>query len=196
MVPPDRPADRASYGGDRPHRRARPHAGGLGPYRDPGADIRDFFGQLDRAWLERFLRHRIAEERVLRLIGRWLAAGVVEEGVWNEGAGAPQGASVTPPTQWPTRRLVTLRVRCLVFLIAVAGRTSGSTPVPEAGAQCASSARWDLSGGPPQGRSLPGLIAAMWMAWLMCRFARSDSRWTFRSPEDTSTGAVPLQAAK
>ena len=55
------------------------------------ADIRDFFGQLDRGWLEKFLRHRIADERVLRLIGRWLAAGVVEEGVWSEGAGAPQG---------------------------------------------------------------------------------------------------------
>ena len=60
------------------------------------ADIRDFFGQLDRGWLEKFLRHRIADERVLRLIGRWLAAGVVEEGVWSEGAGAPQGASVSP----------------------------------------------------------------------------------------------------
>ena len=60
------------------------------------ADIRDFFGQLDRDWLEKFLRHRIADERVLRLIGRWLAAGVVEEGAWSEGAGAPQGASVSP----------------------------------------------------------------------------------------------------
>jgi RNA-directed DNA polymerase len=60
------------------------------------ADIRDFFTSLDRTWLERFLRHRIADERVLRLIGRWLAAGVVEEGVWSEGAGAPQGASVSP----------------------------------------------------------------------------------------------------
>jgi RNA-directed DNA polymerase len=60
------------------------------------ADIRDFFGQLDRGWLEKFLRHRIADERVLRLIGKWLAAGVVEEEVWSEGAGAPQGASVSP----------------------------------------------------------------------------------------------------
>jgi len=34
------------------------------------ADIRDFFGQLDHAWLRRFLRHRIADERVLRLIRR------------------------------------------------------------------------------------------------------------------------------
>ena len=60
------------------------------------ADIRDFFGQLDRDWLRKFLRHRIADERVLRLIGKWLAAGVVEEGVWSEGAGAPQGASASP----------------------------------------------------------------------------------------------------
>ena len=60
------------------------------------ADVRDFFGQLDRGWLEKFLRHRIADERVLRLVGKWLAAGVMEEGVWSEGAGAPQGASASP----------------------------------------------------------------------------------------------------
>jgi group II intron reverse transcriptase/maturase len=61
------------------------------------ADIRDFFGQLDRAWLGKFLRHRIADERVLRLIGRWLAAGVVEDGQWAEcDQGSPQGASVSP----------------------------------------------------------------------------------------------------
>jgi group II intron reverse transcriptase/maturase len=60
------------------------------------ADLRDFFGQLDRGWLEKFLRHRIADERVLRLVGKWLAAGVVEEGVWHEGAGAPQGAPASP----------------------------------------------------------------------------------------------------
>src|SRR6201996_6593964 len=60
------------------------------------ADIRDFFGQLDRGWLLRFLEHRIADRRVLRLIGKWLAAGVTGEGVWSEGAGAPQGASASP----------------------------------------------------------------------------------------------------
>jgi group II intron reverse transcriptase/maturase len=61
------------------------------------ADIRDFFGQLDRSWLERFLRHRIADERVLRLVGKWLAAGVIEDGTWTEsGKGSPQGASVSP----------------------------------------------------------------------------------------------------
>jgi len=61
------------------------------------ADIRDFFGQLDRAWLQRFLGHRIADKRVLRLIGKWLAAGVIENGEWSEAlAGSPQGASVSP----------------------------------------------------------------------------------------------------
>jgi group II intron reverse transcriptase/maturase len=61
------------------------------------ADIRDFFGQLDRGWLEKFLRHRIADERVLRLIGKWLAAGVIEDGQWTQNEkGSPQGASVSP----------------------------------------------------------------------------------------------------
>jgi group II intron reverse transcriptase/maturase len=61
------------------------------------ADIRDFFGQLDRTWLRKFLRHRIADERVLRLIDKWLAAGVVEDGEWTAcEEGTPQGASVSP----------------------------------------------------------------------------------------------------
>jgi RNA-directed DNA polymerase len=61
------------------------------------ADVRDFFGQLDHDWLGKFLRHRIADERVLRLIGKWLAAGVIEDGEWAEcDQGSPQGASVSP----------------------------------------------------------------------------------------------------
>jgi RNA-directed DNA polymerase len=61
------------------------------------ADIRDFFGQLDRAWLRKFLEHRIADERLLRLIDKWLAAGVVEDGEWTAcDQGSPQGASVSP----------------------------------------------------------------------------------------------------
>jgi group II intron reverse transcriptase/maturase len=61
------------------------------------ADIRDFFGQLDHSWLRRFLRHRIADERVLRLIDKWLTVGVVEDGQWTEcEEGSPQGASVSP----------------------------------------------------------------------------------------------------
>ena len=61
------------------------------------ADIRDFFTQLDQSWLERFLEHRIADKRVLRLIQKWLRAGVIEDGEWSESLeGTAQGASVSP----------------------------------------------------------------------------------------------------
>ncbi|MFU8855124.1 reverse transcriptase domain-containing protein [Micromonospora sp. SL1-18] len=61
------------------------------------ADIRDFFGQLDRVWLRKFLEHRIADKRVLRLVDKWLAAGVIENGSWSATEqGSPQGASASP----------------------------------------------------------------------------------------------------
>ncbi len=61
------------------------------------ADIRDFFNRIDHNRLGELLRLRIADERVLRLIGKWLAAGVVEDGQWQEvDTGAPQGASISP----------------------------------------------------------------------------------------------------
>ena len=61
------------------------------------ADIRDFFTSLDHGWTERFLEHRIADKRVLRLVRKWLAAGVIEDGNWSETVeGAPQGASASP----------------------------------------------------------------------------------------------------
>jgi RNA-directed DNA polymerase len=61
------------------------------------ADIRDFFSRLDRSWLRRFLQHRIADKRVLRLIDKWLAAGVIEDGQWSATEeGSVQGASISP----------------------------------------------------------------------------------------------------
>jgi group II intron reverse transcriptase/maturase len=60
------------------------------------ADIREYFSSLDHSWLERFLEHRIADRRVLRLIQKWLRAGTVEDGKWSETVeGMPQGASVS-----------------------------------------------------------------------------------------------------
>jgi group II intron reverse transcriptase/maturase len=61
------------------------------------ADFREFFTSLDHRWLVRFLEHRIADRRVLRLIQKWLSAGVIEEGTWTAcDEGVPQGASVSP----------------------------------------------------------------------------------------------------
>jgi RNA-directed DNA polymerase len=61
------------------------------------ADIREFFTSLDHRWLARFLEHRIADKRILRLIQKWLNAGVIENGAWSQTTeGAPQGASASP----------------------------------------------------------------------------------------------------
>ena len=61
------------------------------------ADIRDFFTSLDHSWLEKFCEHRIGDKRVLRLIQKWLKAGVIEDGIWAESEeGTPQGATVSP----------------------------------------------------------------------------------------------------
>lgn len=61
------------------------------------ADIRGFFDTLNHEWLIQFVEHRIADKRVVRLIRKWLRAGVVEDGVRTEGTvGTPQGGSVSP----------------------------------------------------------------------------------------------------
>ena len=61
------------------------------------ADIRKFFDTVDQQWLVRFLEHRIGDKRVIRLIIKWLKAGVVEEGQWHESVlGTPQGAVISP----------------------------------------------------------------------------------------------------
>jgi RNA-directed DNA polymerase len=61
------------------------------------ADISDFFTGLDQSWLVKFLEHRIADRRVLRLIQKWLRAGVIEDGEWSvTEAGTAQGASISP----------------------------------------------------------------------------------------------------
>jgi len=61
------------------------------------ADIRAFFDTISHDWLMRFLEHRVGDQRVLRLIGKWLKAGVLEDGAWTEGVvGAPQGAVISP----------------------------------------------------------------------------------------------------
>jgi group II intron reverse transcriptase/maturase len=61
------------------------------------ADFSDYFSSLDHQWLLKFLEHRIADKRVLRLVQKWLAAGVIENGSWTAFEdGVPQGASASP----------------------------------------------------------------------------------------------------
>jgi len=61
------------------------------------ADIRNFFDELDKSWLLKFVEHRVADRRILRLIRKWLKAGVMEEGKWSEPCtGTPQGAVASP----------------------------------------------------------------------------------------------------
>ena len=61
------------------------------------ADIRGFFDAIDHGWLSQFVEHRIGDKRVLRLIQKWLKAGVMEDGRKTESSeGTPQGATVSP----------------------------------------------------------------------------------------------------
>ena len=60
-------------------------------------DIRAFFDNVSRSWLVRFLEHRIADRRVIRLIVKWLNAGVMEAGEWRHDLrGTPQGSVASP----------------------------------------------------------------------------------------------------
>ena len=60
-------------------------------------DIRGFFDNIDHEWLMKFLEHRIADPRILRLIRKWLRAGVSEEGQWSRTTvGTPQGSVISP----------------------------------------------------------------------------------------------------
>jgi RNA-directed DNA polymerase len=61
------------------------------------ADIRSFFDTINHTWLMRFLERRIADPRMLRLIQKWLRAGVSEDGEWSKTeVGTPQGSVISP----------------------------------------------------------------------------------------------------
>jgi group II intron reverse transcriptase/maturase len=61
------------------------------------ADIRGFFDAIDHRWLVKFVEHRIADRRVVRLIQKWLNAGVLEDGTRTRSEqGTPQGGSASP----------------------------------------------------------------------------------------------------
>src|SRR5450631_3464268 len=61
------------------------------------ADIRGFFDQMSHEWTMKFIEHRVGDPRIVRLIQKWLKAGVSEEGQWSETkVGTPQGAVISP----------------------------------------------------------------------------------------------------
>jgi group II intron reverse transcriptase/maturase len=61
------------------------------------ADIRAFFDTVGQEWLIRFVEHRIGDKRIIRLIQKWLRAGVLEDGVVNVSEmGTAQGAVISP----------------------------------------------------------------------------------------------------
>ena len=61
------------------------------------ADIQGFFDAMSHDWILRFLRHRIADKRILRLIAKWLKVGITEDGqVTRSSRGTPQGAVISP----------------------------------------------------------------------------------------------------
>ena len=67
-------------------------------------DLRKFFDTIDHGHLREFLKRRVRDGVILRLIGKWLNAGVLEEGcVTASDEGTPQGGVITPPTMLQNR---------------------------------------------------------------------------------------------
>lgn len=61
------------------------------------ADIEGFFDNIDRDWLVKFIEHRVGDKRIVRMILKWLNAGIVEGTEWSDsGKGTPQGAVLSP----------------------------------------------------------------------------------------------------
>jgi len=61
------------------------------------ADIEGFFDNIDRDWLVKFIEHRVGDKRIVRLILKWLHAGIIEGTEWSDnGKGTPQGAVLSP----------------------------------------------------------------------------------------------------
>src|SRR6202043_3887260 len=61
------------------------------------ADIRGFFDNMSHEWTVKFIEHRVGDSRMVRLIQKWLKAGVSEDGQWSETrVGTPQGAVISP----------------------------------------------------------------------------------------------------
>jgi group II intron reverse transcriptase/maturase len=60
-------------------------------------DVKSFFDRVGHDWMIQFVEHRIADQRIVRLIQKWLKAGLMEDGQWFETEeGTPQGSVISP----------------------------------------------------------------------------------------------------
>ncbi len=92
----DYPPTRATWGARCGKSARRVLRGGTGTS-DLVASLVPTHHNLDKSWLVQFVEHRVADPRVLRLIQKWLKAGVMEEGEWsNTKTGSPQGSVISP----------------------------------------------------------------------------------------------------
>ena len=79
-------------------------------------DIRSFFDKVGHDHMEKFVRHRIGDERIVRLIQKWLKAGVMEDGQWFETKeGTPQGAVVSPLLDHCSLIIYTMRTSSILY---------------------------------------------------------------------------------
>lgn len=61
------------------------------------ADLESFFDLIDHDWLIKFVEHRISDNRIIRLLRKWLRAGVIDEGIWEcSETGTAQGSGISP----------------------------------------------------------------------------------------------------
>src|SRR5438552_14425309 len=92
----DYPPTRATWGARCGKSARRVLRGGTGTS-DLVARLVPTHHNLDHRWLIKFVEYRVADPRILRLIQKWLKAGVMEEGKWSEAkAGSPQGSVISP----------------------------------------------------------------------------------------------------
>jgi len=86
------------------------------------ADVRGFFDSLSHEWLVKFIKHRVADRRILRLIQKWLRAGVSEEGEWSKTeVGTPQGSVASP-----------LLANIYLHYVLICGSSTGENIAPQA----------------------------------------------------------------
>jgi RNA-directed DNA polymerase len=105
------------------------------------ADIRGFFDTIDHGWMQQFVQHRIEDHRLLRLIGKWLKAGVMEANQWQPSKKARRRERLSRPC-WPT---------CTCIIRSTCGQAVAATPRPERGHHRAVCGRLHFGLSAPQG---------------------------------------------